>query len=541
MADVVEVGPKGALVCTVDPGATRAGVDVLRRGGSAADAAVAANAVLAVTSPHLCGMGGDLWGLVHRPGRAPVALNASGRAGSGVDAEALRAEGLTQIPFRGHPSAVPAPGCVDGWLALLERFGRLDLDVVLAAAIAVADDGFPASALLALAVHLIDHLEVGELRAGLREGDVVRRPGVADALRAVARDGRDGFYGGAFGAGLLALGEGTFSPADLARPQADWHAALSLDVLGARVWTAPPASQGYLALAILHVAEQLGLPRDDADPAWLAHLLAATVVTGRDRPASLHDGADGRALLAPPELERWVAAAQRWPGEPTAVDLRAGDTTYLCVRDGDGLAVSLIQSQAADFGAHLVEPATGTFLHNRGVGFSLVPGHPAELAPGRRPPSTLTPMLVTDGDDELVAVAGTMGGDSQPHLMAQHLARLLHGEVPTADVLRQPRWVLQRPGDRGFDLWGGSVPAAPGDGVADPLAPDRLVLTSDATGLGRWKATAEGIGLGTAEQPSWSPTFGHAHLIARTPDGWIGCADPRAGTGSAAGIDPDRP
>lgn len=532
MADVAEVGPDGGLVCTVDERATRAGVEALRRGGSAADAAVAANAVLAVTSPHLCGMGGDLWALVHEPGRAPVCLNASGRAGSGVDSAALRAAGHTQVPFRGHPAAVPVPGCVDGWMALLERYGRLEADAVLHDAIAAADEGFAASTLLAMAVVLVDHLEVGSLRTGLRAGDTVRRPGVAEALRAVTRHGRDGFYGGAFGRGLLELGDGAYTAADLARTQADWHDALALDVLGARVWTAPPGSQGYLALAILHVAEQLGLSRDDADPGWLRALVAAAVVTGADRPSSLHDGADGAELLAAAELERWVAAARRWPTDPVPVNDRHGDTTYLCVRDGDGLAVSLIQSQAADFGAHLVEPATGIFLHNRGVGFSLEGGHPAELAPGRRPPSTLTPMVVTDTELQLVAVTGTMGGDSQPHLMAQHLSRLLHGDLPPADVLRRPRWVLKRPGDRGFDLWAATAP--PAERLA-ALDAEQLVLATDAAGLERWSRAAGALGLTTAEEPAWSPTFGHAHLIARTADGWIGCSEPRAREGAAAG------
>lgn len=533
MADVERVGPGGALVCSVDRLATQAGVDVLRLGGSAADAAVAANAVLAVTSPHLCGMGGDLWAIVHEPGEAPIVLNASGRAGSGIDAAALRARGLTQMPFRGDVASVPVPGCVDGWIALLDRFGRLDGDAVLAPAIAAAEDGFPASWLLAMGAFLVDPLDAGDIRAGLEEGDIVRRPGVAGALRAIVRDGRDGFYAGAFGEGLIELGGGVFSQDDLARPQADWQAALSLDVFGARVWTTPPASQGYLALAILHVAEQLGLPRDDTDPDWMRLLVAAAVVTGVDRPVLLHEGADGGELLSPAALDRWVTAARRWPEAPVEVDARAGDTTYLCVRDGDGLAVSLIQSQAADFGAHLVEPASGIFLHNRGVGFSLDAGHPAELGPGRRPPSTLMPMLVTDLDHELVAVLGTMGGDSQPHLMAQHLCRLLHADLPTDAVLRQPRWTLKRDGDRGFDLWAATAASGP---QVTRVRPDQLALNTDPAGLERWGDAAAAIGLRTQQESARSPSFGHAHLIARTPGGWVGCSDPRAKEGSASGL-----
>jgi gamma-glutamyltranspeptidase/glutathione hydrolase len=530
VADVVHVTDGGGIVCSVDERATAAGVGVLRAGGSAADAAVAANAVLAVTSPHLCGMGGDLWAIVHEPGHAPVVLNASGRAGAGVDAAVLREAGHRLVPFRGDLAAVPVPGCVDGWMALLERFGHIDRATVLAPAIDAAEEGFPASWLLAMGAFLVDHLGVEDIHAGLQEGDIVRRPGVAEALRAVVEDGRDGFYSGAFGSGLLALGGGTYTAEDLQRSQADWHDALGLEVFGHHVWTAPPGSQGYLALAILHVAEQLGIPRDDHDPAWLRVLLAAAVVTGEQRPALLHEGALGAELLEPQALSRWVAAARRWPDRGAPVNGLDGDTTYLCVRDADGLAVSLIQSQASDFGAHLVEPSTGIFLHNRGVGFSLEAGHPAELAPGRRPPSTLLPMLVTDGRGELVAVTGTMGGDSQPHLMAQHLCRLLHSDLPVEQVLRRPRWVLKRQGDRGFDLW---AAAESSTGDARRIEPADLALTTDDDGLALWRITAEGLGLETRREMAASPTFGHAHLIARTADGWIGCSEPRAKEGAA--------
>src|SRR5687768_4419317 len=149
MATVTRHAPRG-MVCSVDHLASSAGVDVLRAGGSAVDAAVAASAVLAVTCPHLCGMGGDLFALVHQPGEpAPAALNASGRAGSGADPERLRAEGHATMPFHGDLRSAPVPGCVDGWLALHERFGRLPLADVLHAAVGYAAEGFPASPLLA--------------------------------------------------------------------------------------------------------------------------------------------------------------------------------------------------------------------------------------------------------------------------------------------------------------------------------------------------------------------------------------------------------
>ena len=517
----VHGGDRAGVVCTVDRRATTAGVAALRTGGTAADAAIAANAVLAVTSPHLCGMGGDLWAIVHEPRNDPVVLDATGRAGSGVDADRLRARGLTHLPLRGDVVSVSVPGCVDGWLALSERFGRLARDELLAPAIALADDGFAASPLLSLSAVLVDHLGVDGIGAALREGDLVRRPGVASALRAIARDGRDGFYRGQFGRGLLRIGVGVFTPGDLERAQADWRAAAALDVFGRRVWTAPPASQGYLILAILHVAEQLELPLDETDPEWLRTLVGAAVATGSDRPAMLHEHADPAELLASSRLARWVEATRRGPHPQARPPDAPGDTTYLCVRDPDGLAVSLIQSNAMDYGAHVVEPDTGVFLHNRGIGFSLEPGHPAELTPGRRPPSTLSPVVVTGDGGALVAVAGTMGGDSQPQLMAQHLCRLLHAGIPPDLVLDEPRWVLGREGDRGFDLWS-----------ADAGRPGSLV--TDDEGLARWAGPAEAVGLRPTHQARSSPVFGHAQLIARTEAGWVGSAEPRVQESEAA-------
>jgi gamma-glutamyltranspeptidase/glutathione hydrolase len=189
------LAPDG-MVATADQLATHAGLDVLAAGGSAADAAVAANAVLAVTAPHLCGMGGDLFALVHLPGEpVPRALNASGRAGSGANPTRLRAEGHHVMP-----------GCVDGWLALHQAHGRLPLARVLSAAIGYARNGFPASPLLVASARgwAGAPRELAPARTGAR----VVRPGVADALSTIAADGRGGFYGGAFGRGLLALGAG---------------------------------------------------------------------------------------------------------------------------------------------------------------------------------------------------------------------------------------------------------------------------------------------------------------------------------------------
>src|SRR2546423_11162195 len=209
MYNVTRHAPRG-MVASVDPLASSAGVPLLQRGGSGADAAIAANAVLAVTTPHMCGMGGDLCALVHTRGdAAPAALTASGRAGSGADRARLRAEGHECMPMYGDIASAPVPGCVDGWLALHERYGRLPWAAVLEPAIGYAASGFPASPILASMVSQLRGVDgaddlVGDRR--LREGDTVRRPGVALSLQAIVANGRSGFYGGALCEGLAAIG-----------------------------------------------------------------------------------------------------------------------------------------------------------------------------------------------------------------------------------------------------------------------------------------------------------------------------------------------
>src|SRR5215211_4181131 len=263
------------MVTSADHVATSAGVGVLRAGGSAADAAIAANAVLAVTWPQHCGLGGDLFALVHVAGEdEPAALNASGRAGSGADPERLRGEGETAMPARGDVRAVTVPGCVDGCVALHERFGRLPLADVLEPARRLAAEGFAASPALAAAVGALAASAPDELAGATHPGAAVRRPGLAAALAAIARDGRRDFYEGPFGEALLALGGGEFVPADLERPGADWVAPLGLRFWGRQGWTVPPNSQGYLTLAGAWIAEGLGL-QPPADARWAHGLIEA--------------------------------------------------------------------------------------------------------------------------------------------------------------------------------------------------------------------------------------------------------------------------
>ena len=315
------------------------------------------------------------------------------------------------MPVRGDIRSVQVPGAVDGWLTLHERYGRLPLDDVLAPAIELASEGFAASLMLALASHLVHAVPgAGELcpDGPLDVGQTVRLPGIARTLprhrrRWPGRLLRRRVRPAACWSWAEATSRRPTSPPVRRRGarrcvRAAW---------GHDLWTVPPPSQGYLTLAGAAVAEAAGLGADPDDPQWAHLLVEAWRAVGHDRPDVLFDGADGDALLDP---ERLAAAAARVdalsmappdvaPGRGTTVPTwraSATATRPTCAPlDADGLGVSLTQSNALDFGSHLVEPRTGVFLHNRGVGFSLVEGHPAEVAPGRRPPHTLSPMLVT--------------------------------------------------------------------------------------------------------------------------------------------------
>ncbi len=536
-------GPRSGLrgmVAAADQLAASAGVGMLAHGGSAADAAVATGAVMAVVGPHLCGLGGDVLAMVAPPGSTPEALLSVGRAGSGSDPASLRAEGMTVMPLRHDVRSVPVPGAVDGWLALHGRHGRLPLADVLAPAIELASDGFAASVMLALATHLVHALPgAGQLcPAGpLEVGQRVRVPGLARTLGAIASGGRDAFYDGEFGHGLLELGGGHFAPSDLATSMATWCAPLRQRAWGHDLWTVPPPSQGYLTLAGAWVAETAGLGTDPDDHEWAHLLVEAWRAVGHDRPDVLFDGADGAALLG---AERLAAAAARVdrqraaapdvaPGQGTPAGtvprMAEGDTTHLCALDAEGLGVSLTQSNALDFGSHLIEPATGVFLHNRGVGFSLVPGHPAELSPGRRPPHTLSPTLVTAADGALTHLVGAMGGDAQPQIIVQLLARLLQAGQDPARAVSAPRLTLDAPSAGPFRLWWG----------------DDLTVLVEADSPPGWQGHLADHGHRVRAIRAFDPVaVGCAQIIAVEggADGsrrLVGASDPRSPEGAAIG------
>ena len=525
MTPIFTLYAPGAAVAAASHLAATAGLSVLDRGGNAADGAIAAAAVMAVTGPHMCGLGGDLFALVVDGGQEPAALNASGRAGSGADPAGLRAAGAREIPFQHDIRSVTVPGCVDGLVALHERFGTRPLADLLAPAVRLATGGFPVSPTLAGAAA---GLGAGERRAAfgtagpLRRGQRLAVPGVSRALRAVAEGGRDGFYLGPAGAELLALGAGEFTEDDLRARQADWVTPLQLTAFGRRLWTVPPNSQGYLALAGAWIAGQVGLPGDPDDGRWPFLLAESARQAAFDRPDVLHEHADGAALIAGSRLRPRAAAVTERAARGLADVYGDGGTTYLCAVDAQRMGVSLIMSNAADFGSRLVLPGHGIFLHNRGAGFSLRPGQPSGYGPRRRPPHTLSPLAVTGDDGALDTVLGTMGADAQPQVLLQLLVRMLALGQDPGTAVAAPRWVLSREPTTAFDTWrAGDPPLVRVEHGAPPA----------------WAPGLRARGYQVIQSPPGDQTFGHAQAIRVTPGGLLaGAADPRSGDGATVGL-----
>ncbi len=512
MQQLTSNGPDGA-VCTVDYRASQAGIQALKDGGNAVDAAIAASAVLTVVSQHMCGMGGDLFALVHM-GEGVTSLNASGWAGSGADPERMRSEGHRQMPFRDDIRSVPVPGCVDGWVALADRYATLPLDRLLEPAHRIAHDGFAIPDHLARSALRVQGVPGADDYQDLVEGELLHRREMAAVIDEVRTNGRAGFYQGTFGDSLLELGNGEFTESDMEHVHAEWVDPISLEAWGHRLWTVPPNSQGYLSLAGAGIADGLELPTID-DDLWVHLLVESARHAAFDRIDSLFDGADGKALIAADRLAARRAMIDANATANLGDTYLGGGTIHMVTTDGDGNGVSLINSNAAGFGANIVVPGTGIFLQNRGSGFNLTRGHPAEYQPGKRAPHTLSPALVTNLDGSLRTVLGTMGGDAQPQIVLQMLARLLHNQQTPGEVLAAPRWILEPPNSNGFDAW------------ENPDAPN-VILEPDAPA--DWIPGLEARGQTVEHRPV---NVGHAHMIDIVDGQSHAATEPRISTSAA--------
>ena len=454
--------------------ATAAGLGILRAGGSAVDAAIATNAALAVVMPQGCGIGGDAFWLIWdaATGRQS-ALNGSGSAPAAADAGAWRRAGMTTVPLVG-PRSITTPGAVRSWGAAHLRHGRLSREALLAPAIELAAGGFPAwdgyiaaveksHATYALAEDLPDrgagwasvHRRHGR---AWRAGEIVHLPALARSLERLASAGFDDLYDGQLAdrqaAGLAAAGS-TITADDLRAQGATWEEPIGLDYRGVRATSHPPNSSGVIALEILGVLARFEPPTPGAfgpagvaDARWIHRGIEASKLAMADRDALLADPAMAddptHRLLSDEHLATLAARIddRKAAPAPEALVPRGGGTIYLAVVDGDGNAVSLIQSNYKGFGSGVLDPETGIHYHDRGAFFTLHAGHANELAPRKRPLHTLLPgMLFRDGRPWVVA--GSMGGDAQPQIHAQVVSALVDGGVDPATAVGAPRWFVE--------------------------------------------------------------------------------------------------
>lgn len=523
------------MVVSPHPLATRAGVEVLRAGGTAVDAAVAANAVLAVVYCHSCGLGGDAFALVWWPPDGRLhAFNGSGRAPAGLSIDVVRERGHAEMPARG-PLPITVPGAVDAWEQLIARFGRRSLADALAAAAAIADDGYnltPLSARsIARSAEFLDDAALSVFQPQGRPvdaGEPLRQPLLAATLRRIGSDGADAFYRGDPGAEIaraVQAAGGVLSADDLAAHRGEWVEPISTTYRGVEVATMPPNSQGIAALIALNVLTELGargwpgLPADVSLDAGAP--LAADRVHGQLEALKVAWSERDRCV-ADPERELCDVDALVEPGHAAALAERldpdragrftpaspsGGGTIFLCAADADGCMVSLIESNWMGFGSGIMGGETGVMLQNRGNYFSLDPAHPNHLAPGARTLHTLTPMMLLRDGRPWVAL-GSMGGDGQPQFMMQLVNALVDDDLDAQQAVDRPRFVAEVEG-RGQPL---REVAIEEDGVTPELL----------DGLRRRGHEVRAIEART-------PAVGWAQVIRREPDGtYTGGADPRA-------------
>lgn len=444
---------RNGIAATSHPIASSIAVDIMKKGGSAIDAAIAANAMLALVEPHACGIGGDLFAIIWDPGKKELAgYNGSGRTPAGFDYEAMRAllGDAENIPLFG-PMSVSVPGAVDGWFALHERYGRLPMREILAPAIAYAKEGIAVTEVdaalwaEALAEFADSDLPESHLKELFRTyqidgrppaaGEIFRNPDLADSYERLAAGGRESFYQGETARRIIEAIEekgGKLQMSDLASHKGEWVTPVSANYRGYDVYELPPNSQGIAALQMLNVLEAYPLADMGRDSAGFWHLFVeAKKLAYEDRAKFYADPqfseaplddllsdayADERRELIDPER----AAMSLPPGSPPP----HGDTTFLVTADGDGMMVSFIQSNYWEFGSGIVPEGAGFALQNRGYTFSMEPGHANVYAAGKRPFHTIIPAFLMQGETPLMAF-GVMGGYLQPQAHAQIIINMI--------------------------------------------------------------------------------------------------------------------
>jgi gamma-glutamyltranspeptidase/glutathione hydrolase len=510
------------MVATSNPLASQAGLSILREGGNAADAAIAAAAVLNVTEPASTGIGGDCFALFYdAQTRRVSAMNGSGRAPLALNAADLRAQGMTHIPLT-SPHAISVPGAAAGWEDLLRAHGTMPLRNLLRDAIDYARDGFPVhpvfangwkrlEPLLKSAPNTGDYLPGG---AAPQPGQIVRLPELARTFEAVAEGGAAAFYGGWIADAMVETIQaqgGVMTHADLQAHRTTWDAPIRADYRGVIVWECPPSGQGLAALQALRILEAFDLASMPPDSPERLHLMIEAMrLAFADARRYIADMATHPAPVDALLSDAYIAerralirhdAAMRPPTFGTPFG--GSDTVYLSVVDGMGNACSFINSLYTGFGTGIVAKGTGVFLQSRAALFDLEAGHPNELQPGKRPYHTIIPAMATH-NDALWASFGVMGGFMQPQGHLQMIAAMVDDDLNPQEALNRPRWCL-------LDGTSNSALALE-DGI--PLA-----TMARLAELGHLVRPVSGAGRGV---------FGDGQIIRRAADGVLyGGSDPR--------------
>jgi gamma-glutamyltranspeptidase / glutathione hydrolase len=451
------------MVAASQPLAVGAGLQILEAGGNAADAAVAVAAALNVTEPTSTGLGGDCFALYYDAATSQIsALNGSGRAPAALTLECVQQAGISDSLPPLHPYAITVPGACAGWCDLIEKFGRLPMQQILAPAIRLAEEGFPVAPLTArfwqrsaqkVLAQAVNGKEVTIDGRGPAAGELFRNPGLARTLRAIAEGGKQAYYTGEIAESIVAIiheAGGVMSVDDLATHTSTWDQPISADYRGLRVWECPPAGQGLVALLAFNILEGFDLAALPPLSAERLHLeIEALKLAFAD--ALLHVADPAFYTLPLEELLSKEYAAQRRtlirPHEAlkdvsTGISRPGNDTVYFCVVDGDGNACSFINSNYMGFGTGIVPRGWGFTLQNRGCNFSLDEQHPNRLEPGKRPYHTIIPALLTHEDGSLYGPFGVMGGFMQPQGHVQTLIALLDDALDPQAALDQPRFCL---------------------------------------------------------------------------------------------------
>lgn len=456
---------RDGMVAASQPLAVAAGLEALRLGGTAADAAVAAAAALNVSEPASTGLGGDAFALFYQAAARRIhALNGSGRAPQTLTLQRLQKEGLGDHLPATHAYTVTVPGACAAWCDLVERFGRLSLAQVLAPAIRLAEEGCPISPITSyywrnsaqgLLASSVNGQELTIDGRGPNPGECFRNPALANTLRVIAESGKAAFYQGRIAAEIVRAVQtagGCLAEDDLAAHLSAWDEPISTTYHNIRVWECPPNGQGIAALLALNILEGWDLSGLPALGAERLHVMIEAM-----RLAFM----DARRYVADPAfsaiplqelLSKEYAARRRRLIDPRHAnpELRAGtplagsDTVYLSVVDREGNACSFINSNYMNFGTGIVPHNCGFGLQNRGHNFSLQAGHPNALAPGKRPYHTIIPAMATHAEsDELFACLGVMGGFMQPQGHFQVLLGLAQDGLDPQSALDRPRFCIR--------------------------------------------------------------------------------------------------